>query len=96
MIDLECSPQKLKIDELMGRIPSGSSSRNGHCYSQYKTEQKDFEMSLAKEIVNKTSSAGSGMMKNQQSNLSSPRDNILVSNAHSKREIEGVNSQNNS
>ena len=49
-------------------------------------------MSLAKEIVNKTSSAGSGMMKNQQSNLSSPRDNILVSNAHSKREIEGVNS----
>ena len=76
----------------MGRIPSGSSSRNDHCYSQYKTEQKEFEMSLAKEIVNKTSSAGSGMMNNHQSNLSSPRDNILVSNAHSKRDIEGVKS----
>ena len=61
MTDLECSPKKQKIDELMGRIPSGSSSRNGHCYSQYKTEQKEFEMSLAKEYVNKTSSAG--MMK---------------------------------
>ena len=51
-------------------------------------------MSLAKEIVNKTSSAG--MMKDQQSNLSSPRDNILVSNAQSKKEIEFVGSNNNS
>jgi len=30
MYDLECSPQKQKIDELMGRIPSGSSSRNSY------------------------------------------------------------------
>ncbi len=59
MYDLECSPQKQKIDELMGRIPSGSSSRNS--YQQYRTEQKEFEMSLAKEHVIKTSSAG--MMK---------------------------------
>ena len=53
-------------------------------------------MSLAKEIVNKTSSAGAGMMKNHQSNLSSPRDNILVSNAQSKKDIEGVGSISNS
>ena len=80
----------------MGRIPSGSSERNGHCYSQYKTEQKDFEMSLARESVYKTSSAGAGMMKDHQSNLSSPRDNILVSNAQSKKEIECLDFQNNS
>ena len=94
--ELEYSPQKQKIDELMGRIPSGSSERNGHCYSQYKTEQKDFEMSLARESVYKTSSAGAGMMKDHQSNLSSPRDNILVSNAQSKKEIECLDFQNNS
>ena len=72
----------------MGRIPSSgnSSSRNG---SQYRTEQKEFEMSLAKENVYKASS--SGMM--HQSNLSSPRDNILVSNAQSKRDIENLGSQ---
>ena len=43
----------------MGRIPSGSSTRNGHSYSQYKADQKEFEMSLAKENVYKTP----GMMK---------------------------------
>ena len=80
----------------MGRIPSsgsGQSSRNGHphCHSQYRTEQKEFEMSLAQENVYKTSSVG--MMKDHQSNLSSPRaDNILVSNAQSRKNIENMGS----